>query len=106
MAAQGTDFFITFSFLQVKTVKVSNVSLGASERDLKEFFSFSGDIEYVEMKRYCAVHFHILSPTLSFIFLCCLNTISYACTVIMSDLKLHMLPSKILKEQTLLFFSR
>jgi hypothetical protein len=35
-----------------------------------------------------------------------LNTISYACTVIMSVLKLHMLPSKILKEQTLLFFSR
>ncbi|KAJ6712116.1 SERINE/ARGININE-RICH SPLICING FACTOR [Salix purpurea] len=34
----------------VRTVKVSNVSLGASERDLKEFFSFSGDIEYVEMK--------------------------------------------------------
>jgi len=40
-------------------VKVSNVSLGASEQDLKEFFSFSGDIEYVEMKRYSVVHFHI-----------------------------------------------
>lgn len=38
-------------FLQVRTVKVSNVSLGASERDIKEFFSFSGDIEYVEMRR-------------------------------------------------------
>ncbi|KAL9387383.1 hypothetical protein Peur_020507 [Populus x canadensis] len=36
--------------MSVKTVKVSNVSLGASEQDLKEFFSFSGDIEYVEMK--------------------------------------------------------
>lgn len=36
--------------LQIKTIKVSNVSLGASEQDLKEFFSFSGDIEYVEMK--------------------------------------------------------
>lgn len=36
---------------QVKTVKVSNVSLGASEWDIKEFFSFSGDIEYVEMQR-------------------------------------------------------
>ncbi|KAG5592541.1 hypothetical protein H5410_043055 [Solanum commersonii] len=35
---------------RVKTVKVSNVSLGASERDIKEFFSFSGDIEYVEMQ--------------------------------------------------------
>ncbi|XP_012082648.1 binding partner of ACD11 1 isoform X2 [Jatropha curcas] len=37
--------------MQVKTVKVSNVSLGATERDLKEFFSFSGDIEYVEVQR-------------------------------------------------------
>ncbi|KAJ8754336.1 hypothetical protein K2173_002787 [Erythroxylum novogranatense] len=37
--------------MSVKTVKVSNVSLGASQRDLKEFFSFSGDIEYVEVKR-------------------------------------------------------
>ena len=32
-------------------MKVINVSLGASEQDIKEFFSFSGDIEYVEMKR-------------------------------------------------------
>ncbi|KAL9422747.1 hypothetical protein AB3S75_034930 [Citrus x aurantiifolia] len=36
--------------LKIKTVKVSNVSLGATERGIKEFFSFSGDIEYVEMK--------------------------------------------------------
>ncbi|XP_047976103.1 binding partner of ACD11 1-like isoform X1 [Salvia hispanica] len=35
---------------QIKTVKVSNLSLGASERDVHEFFSFSGDIEYVEMR--------------------------------------------------------
>ncbi|KAJ8554180.1 hypothetical protein K7X08_024858 [Anisodus acutangulus] len=35
--------------MSAKTVKVSNVSLGASEQDIKEFFSFSGDIEYVEM---------------------------------------------------------
>ncbi|XP_065635652.1 binding partner of ACD11 1 isoform X2 [Quercus suber] len=35
---------------KITTVKVSNVSLGASEQDLKEFFSFSGKIEYVEMK--------------------------------------------------------
>ncbi|KAM7259560.1 hypothetical protein ACFE04_015301 [Oxalis oulophora] len=34
----------------VKTVKVSNVSLGACERDIKEFFSFSGDIQYVEIR--------------------------------------------------------
>ena len=31
-------------------MKVSNVSLGAYEQDIKEFFSFSGDIEYVEMQ--------------------------------------------------------
>ncbi|PIN23512.1 hypothetical protein CDL12_03760 [Handroanthus impetiginosus] len=33
-----------------RTVKVSNVSLGATEQDIQEFFSFSGIIEYVEMK--------------------------------------------------------
>ncbi|MBA0735965.1 hypothetical protein Gogos_019764 [Gossypium gossypioides] len=37
--------------LQIKTIKVSNISLEATERDIKEFFSFSGDIEYVEMQR-------------------------------------------------------
>ncbi|KAK9275326.1 hypothetical protein L1049_022589 [Liquidambar formosana] len=36
--------------IQIRTVKVSNVSLGASQQDIKEFFSFSGDIEYVEMQ--------------------------------------------------------
>ncbi|XP_076928765.1 binding partner of ACD11 1-like [Bidens hawaiensis] len=34
--------------MSIKTVKVSNLSLGASERDVREFFSFSGDIVYVE----------------------------------------------------------
>ncbi|PKU69259.1 binding partner of ACD11 1 [Dendrobium catenatum] len=34
----------------VRTVKVSNVSFGATVQDIKEFFSFSGDIEYVEIK--------------------------------------------------------
>ncbi|PAN39858.1 hypothetical protein PAHAL_7G274900 [Panicum hallii] len=32
------------------TVKVSNVSLKAAQRDIKEFFSFSGDIVHVEMQ--------------------------------------------------------
>ncbi|XWS42866.1 hypothetical protein CRYUN_Cryun16bG0051400 [Craigia yunnanensis] len=32
-----------------RSVKVGNVSLGASEQDIKEFFSFSGEIEHVEM---------------------------------------------------------
>ncbi|KAJ4721059.1 binding partner of ACD11 1-like [Melia azedarach] len=35
--------------MMVRTVKVSNVSLGASEQDIKEFFSFSGEIEHIEM---------------------------------------------------------
>ncbi|KAL1207367.1 Binding partner of ACD11 1 [Cardamine amara subsp. amara] len=34
----------------VKTVKISNISLHVSKKDLKEFFSFSGDIRYVEMR--------------------------------------------------------
>ena len=40
-----------FLFLQIRTVKVSNISLAVTERDIKEFFSFSGDIQYVEMQR-------------------------------------------------------
>ncbi|XP_068466008.1 binding partner of ACD11 1 [Phaseolus vulgaris] len=38
--------------MSIKTIKVSNVSLGATVQDIKEFFSFSGDIEYVEMQSY------------------------------------------------------
>ncbi|KAG2608914.1 binding partner of ACD11 1-like isoform X1 [Panicum virgatum] len=34
----------------VRTVKVTNVSLTATVQDIKEFFSFSGDIEHVEMQ--------------------------------------------------------
>ncbi|XP_075496274.1 binding partner of ACD11 1-like isoform X1 [Primulina tabacum] len=36
--------------MSITTVKVCNLSLGAYERDVKEFFSFSGDIQYVEMR--------------------------------------------------------
>ena len=32
-------------------MKVCNVSLGASEQDIKEFFSFSGEIEHIELQR-------------------------------------------------------
>ncbi|XP_050222950.1 binding partner of ACD11 1-like [Mercurialis annua] len=35
--------------MAIATVKVGNVSLGATEQDIKEFFSFSGEIDYVEM---------------------------------------------------------
>ncbi len=44
-----TYFF--FYSLQIRTVKVCNISLAASLRDIREFFSFSGDIQYVEMQR-------------------------------------------------------
>ncbi|KAA3463241.1 binding partner of ACD11 1-like isoform X1 [Gossypium australe] len=40
----------TCKLVEIKTIKVSNVSLQATERDINEFFSFSGDIEYVEMQ--------------------------------------------------------
>uniref|UniRef100_A0A7C9DCM2 RRM domain-containing protein n=1 Tax=Opuntia streptacantha TaxID=393608 RepID=A0A7C9DCM2_OPUST len=36
--------------MSIRSVKVCNVSLGASEQDVKEFFSFSGEIEYVEVE--------------------------------------------------------
>lgn len=36
----------------LSTVKVSNVSLKAAQRDIKEFFSFSGDIVHVEMQSF------------------------------------------------------
>ncbi|KAF2306685.1 hypothetical protein GH714_020437 [Hevea brasiliensis] len=35
--------------MSIRAVKVSNVSLGATEPDIKEFFSFSGEIDYVEL---------------------------------------------------------
>ncbi|KAF8021170.1 hypothetical protein BT93_G1564 [Corymbia citriodora subsp. variegata] len=37
--------------LQIKTIKVSNISPNVSDGDVREFFSFSGDIQYVEMRR-------------------------------------------------------
>jgi hypothetical protein len=43
---------VDVSMLQVRSVKVNNVSLTATVQDIKEFFSFSGDIEHVEMQRF------------------------------------------------------
>lgn len=96
--------------MQIKTVKVSNVSLGASERDIKEFFSFSGDIEYVEMRRLVYESFQLFPPSLSLsylgLFLYEQPILPNAYAVIMSGLKLHMLPSRIHKELKLQFFFR
>ncbi|KAH0470893.1 hypothetical protein IEQ34_000616 [Dendrobium chrysotoxum] len=38
--------------MSVRTVKVSNVSHSATEKDINEFFSFSGDIDHVELKSF------------------------------------------------------
>lgn len=37
-------------------MKISNVSRSASVQDIKEFFSFSGDIVYIEMQRSVLTH--------------------------------------------------
>ncbi|CAM8942141.1 unnamed protein product [Rhodiola kirilowii] len=37
--------------MQMTTVKVRNISLAVSEKDITEFFCFSGEIVYVEMQR-------------------------------------------------------
>ncbi|KAL1809117.1 hypothetical protein ACET3Z_026107 [Daucus carota] len=37
---------------KIKTVKISNLPSGASARDIREFFSSSGEIEYIEMHSY------------------------------------------------------
>lgn len=36
---------------QIRTIKVSNISLSATAKEIQEFFSFSGNIQYVEMQR-------------------------------------------------------
>ncbi|KAK7308641.1 hypothetical protein VNO77_42261 [Canavalia gladiata] len=41
----------TIHVSDIRTVKVSNISLITSKKDIEEFFSFSGDIRYIEMQR-------------------------------------------------------
>ncbi|XP_018732807.2 binding partner of ACD11 1 [Eucalyptus grandis] len=41
----------TINVSEIKTIKVSNISPNVSDRDVREFFSFSGDIQHVEMRR-------------------------------------------------------
>ncbi|CAN6381469.1 unnamed protein product [Urochloa humidicola] len=41
----------TIDVSDVRTIKVTNIPLSATAENMKEFFSFSGDIEYVEMRR-------------------------------------------------------
>lgn len=37
---------------QIRTVKVSNVSLSATKKHISDFFSFSGDIQFIEFRRF------------------------------------------------------
>ncbi|KAK7274007.1 hypothetical protein RIF29_15076 [Crotalaria pallida] len=41
----------TIHVSDIRTVKVSNISLATSKKEIGEFFSFSGDIQYIEMHR-------------------------------------------------------
>ena len=51
LGKKSNRIYICFCSSQIRTVKISNISLAASERDIREFFSFSGDIQYIEMQR-------------------------------------------------------
>uniref|UniRef100_A0A0D9XSY9 RRM domain-containing protein n=1 Tax=Leersia perrieri TaxID=77586 RepID=A0A0D9XSY9_9ORYZ len=41
----------TINVSDARTIKVTNISLSATADNIKEFFSFSGEVEYVEMRR-------------------------------------------------------
>lgn len=41
----------TINVPDIRTVKVSNISTAAIDKDIHEFFSFSGEIQYLEMQR-------------------------------------------------------
>ncbi|PWA35939.1 nucleotide-binding alpha-beta plait domain-containing protein [Artemisia annua] len=40
----------TVNVSEIKTVEVSNISMDVKDKDIREFFSFSGPIHYIEMK--------------------------------------------------------
>jgi RNA recognition motif-containing protein len=45
------DFDFCFVLNQTNTVRVSNVSPKATEHDIQDFFSFSGEIEHIELHK-------------------------------------------------------
>lgn len=67
LPAFGSDFAPFFLFFlpfvhvfeQTRTVKVGNISDLASEREIKEFFSFSGDIDFVQIQRLYFLNFKV-----------------------------------------------
>lgn len=88
-------------------MKVTNVSLTATVQDIKEFFSFSGDIEHVEMQRF--VKPDLLGHPFSFhvhTIVILISLFLFTLAAVMSGLKLHMSLSKMHKAQKLHFFFR
>lgn len=49
--------------MQIRTVKISNLSPGASARDIRELFSSSGEIEYIELHRFVNKMFSLHKST-------------------------------------------
>ena len=47
-----SDIIFYFGILQTRTVQVKHVSDLAGEREIHEFFSFSGEIEHIEIQRW------------------------------------------------------
>ena len=86
----------------MRTVKVSNISKATSDRDIKEFLSFSGQILYVEMQRLVIIFYlfvlfgELLLLLLLLLFLFCVEKLKI--------LRLLMLHMRILKEQILQYF--
>ncbi|CAH8317152.1 unnamed protein product [Eruca vesicaria subsp. sativa] len=46
----GGFFVIIWNLCSIRSVKVSNLSLGATDHDIKEFFSFSGEVESIDIQ--------------------------------------------------------
>ncbi|GMP93777.1 hypothetical protein CsSME_00043481 [Camellia sinensis var. sinensis] len=90
----------TINISDVRIVKVSNISLATSEKDIKEFFSFSGDIQYVEMQRSALLTY----PVLNFLHnQCSIEFVAHSAGKL-KHLSLHTLPSRNHTEQIQLCF--
>lgn len=77
-------------------------------QDIQEFFSFSGDIEYVEMQRSVSCIVWCFSPfccVLLFNFIIQIVSL-YINAVMMNGLKLPLLPSRIHKVPRLQYYYR
>jgi len=77
-------------------------------QDIKEFFSFSGDIEYVEMQRSVSCSVWCSTPFFEVLLLSFIIQIVslYIDAVTMNGLKLPLLPSRIHKVPRLQYYYR